>query len=56
MVRAGRAKENIALAEPHPRTARCAFALDIDGLVPQARKFGSIALFGAADRWIEGPV
>ncbi|MFV0138256.1 DNRLRE domain-containing protein [Streptomyces sp. HMX87] len=42
----GRVKENIVLAERPDGPVSFTFTLDTDGLVPKARKDGSIALFG----------
>jgi RHS repeat-associated protein len=47
VVGAGRVKENIVLAERPDRPLQFVFTLDTDGLVPKARKDGSIALYGA---------
>ncbi|MFE4990140.1 DNRLRE domain-containing protein [Streptomyces mirabilis] len=43
----GRVKENITLAERPTGLLKFTFTLDTDGLVPRARKDGSIALYGA---------
>ncbi|KPI07887.1 RHS repeat-associated core domain containing protein-containing protein [Actinobacteria bacterium OK006] len=43
----GRVKENITLAERPTGPLKFTFTLDTDGLVPRARKDGSIALYGA---------
>ncbi|WP_370265416.1 DNRLRE domain-containing protein [Streptomyces sp. V4I8] len=42
----GRVKENITLAERPDGPVRFTFTLDTDGLIPKARKDGSIALYG----------
>ncbi|WP_345010482.1 DNRLRE domain-containing protein [Streptomyces shaanxiensis] len=42
----GRVKENITLAERPDGPLRFTFTLDTDGLVPKARKDGSVALYG----------
>jgi RHS repeat-associated protein len=42
----GRVKENITLAERPDGPLKFTFTLDTDGLVPKARKDGSIALYG----------
>ncbi|MET9967661.1 DNRLRE domain-containing protein, partial [Streptomyces sp. NPDC006356] len=42
----GRVKENITLAERPNGPLKFTFTLDTDGLIPKARKDGSIALFG----------
>ncbi|MFI9771096.1 DNRLRE domain-containing protein [Streptomyces sp. NPDC052415] len=47
VVGAGRVKENIVLAERPDGPLKFVFTLDTDGLVPKARKDGSIALYGA---------
>lgn len=43
----GRVKENITLAERPAGPVKFTFTLNTDGLVPRARKDGSIALYGA---------
>ncbi|SOD84265.1 RHS repeat-associated core domain-containing protein [Streptomyces sp. Ag109_G2-15] len=43
----GRVKENITLAQRPAGPLKFTFTLDTDGLVPRARKDGSIALYGA---------
>ncbi|MGW0828430.1 golvesin C-terminal-like domain-containing protein [Streptomyces sp. NPDC002845] len=45
-VGAGRVKENITLAERPDAPVEFTFTLDADGLVPKARKDGSVAFFG----------
>ncbi|MBC2907009.1 DNRLRE domain-containing protein [Streptomyces cupreus] len=47
VVGAGRVKENIVLADRPDGPVKFTFTLDTDGLVPKARKDGSIALYGA---------
>ncbi|CCK25661.1 mucin-2 [Streptomyces davaonensis JCM 4913] len=47
VVGAGRVKENIVLAERPDGPVKFTFTLDTEGLVPKARKDGSIALYGA---------
>lgn len=42
----GRVKENIVLAERPDGPLKFTFTMDTDGLVPKARKDGSIALYG----------
>ncbi|TXS53230.1 DNRLRE domain-containing protein, partial [Streptomyces sp. uw30] len=42
----GRVKENITLAERPDGPLKFTFTLDTDGLIPKARKDGSIALYG----------
>nr|WP_309504752.1 DNRLRE domain-containing protein [Streptomyces sp. KM273126] len=42
----GRVKENIVLAERPEGPLKFSFTLDTDGLVPKARKDGSVALYG----------
>ncbi len=42
----GRVKENITLAERPDGPVKFTFTLDTDGLIPKARKDGSIALYG----------
>ncbi|WP_345654406.1 golvesin C-terminal-like domain-containing protein [Streptomyces siamensis] len=42
----GRVKENVTLTERPPGPVKFIFTLDTDGLVPKARKDGSIALYG----------
>jgi RHS repeat-associated protein len=42
----GRVKENITLAERPAGPLKFTFTLDTDGLVPKARKDGSVALYG----------
>ncbi|MGR8008754.1 golvesin C-terminal-like domain-containing protein [Streptomyces hypolithicus] len=44
----GRVKENIVLDEAPGKPASYVFTLDTEGLIPKARKDGSIALFGEA--------
>jgi RHS repeat-associated protein len=43
----GRVKENITLAKRPAGPLKFTFTLDTDGLVPRARKDGSVALYGA---------
>ncbi|MEU0003054.1 DNRLRE domain-containing protein [Streptomyces sp. NPDC006314] len=43
----GRVKENISLTERPQGPVKFTFTLDTDGLVPRARKDGSVALYGA---------
>ncbi|WP_228039807.1 golvesin C-terminal-like domain-containing protein [Streptomyces chromofuscus] len=42
----GRVKENITLAERPDGPLKFTFTLDTDGLIPKARKDGSVALYG----------